>query len=267
MIKKLHYIKQDYPSNAENFCLKTLKLLYPDFEFMAWRPGSSPIKILYDHGGLFIGPYIYATEALSETYFKKPFLVFNNVFETVQVNPFLLCYSDAPESPIFKEFMEKGMETCLKEKGFQNDFKVGLAEKEQDLDGINIYPKSLLSFDRKSREINTSYFMDMNFNLEKVNGIHLHYIVVDEESDSNKIFAILESYTKMEAKDENHYLLFINKGGNDDLVSRMTTMLIYHCNGWNKRWGIINTLDEDVIPEYIGKKFDGLLSCEKIRTR
>lgn len=266
MIKKLHYIKQDYPSNAENFCLKTLKLLYPDFEFMAWRPSSSPIKILYDHGGFFVGPYIYAVNPLPESYFGKSFFVFNNVFETTQINPNLICYSDTQEAPILREFMEKGVEACLKERGFQNDFKVGLAEKEQNLDGLNIYPKSLLSFDRKSREISTSYFMDMNFNLEKVNGIHLHYMIVDENSDSNKVFAVIENYTKLEVKNENHYLLFINKGGNDDLVSRMTTMLIYHCNGWNKRWGIINTLDEDVIPEYIGRKFDNLLSCEKIRT-
>ena len=249
--------------------MRTLKEHYPDYEFMAWRPGSSPLRILYDHGGLFVGPYIYSTGSLPEAYFEKPFFVFNNVFETTQINPNLICYSDAPESPVFKDIMEKGVENCLKERGFQNDFKVGLAEKEQNLDGLNIYPKSLLSFDRKSREINVSYFVDMNFNLEKVNGIHLHYMIVDENSDSNKMFSIIESYAKLELDNEKnagHYLLFVNKGGNDDLVTKMTTMLIYYCVNWNKRWGIINTLDEDVIPEYIGKKFDGLLSCERVRT-
>ena len=86
MIKRLHYIKEHYSGNAEKACLLSFKTNYPDFELIAWQPGSSPLKILYDDGGLFIGPGILSLERIPDSFLQKPFLVFDNSFETTNIN-------------------------------------------------------------------------------------------------------------------------------------------------------------------------------------
>ena len=267
MTKILHYIKEDHSGDAERFCLDTYKRDYPDFKFMAWKPGSSPLRILYDNGGLFVGPYVYSRKRIPDSFFEKDFLVFDNSFESQLVNLNLCCYAEAPKSPVFLEFMEKGVMPTLKEKGFKNDFKVGLNKEKQSLDEIDILPSPEFSgLERKSYDIYDSYLFDMNFNLNKADGFNLHYLTIDEDSSPNKVFSTLENYVnlKVEGKTK-HFLLLVCKG-NYDLTNRMCVYLQYHCILENKRWDIIfGDGDTDkLITEYVGRRFNNLVSCEKL---
>lgn len=263
MTKILHYIKDEFLGDAEKFCLQSYKKIYPDFKLMAWKPGSSPLKILYDNGGLFVGPHVYSVKRLPDSYFEKGFLVFDNAFESQTVNLNLCCYADAPKSPIFLEFMEKGITTTLKEKGFQNEFKVGLNKRKQSLDGIDILPGSEFSgFERKSYEISDSFFFDMNFNLDKVNGFNLHYLIIDGKSSPNNVYSALENLINMKSSSKHFILLACT--GNFDLVSRMCVFLQYHCTSENRRWDVMFGNDA-MVTEYIGRRFDRLNSCERIK--
>ena len=267
MIKKLHYIKEDYSGNAERLCLESFKKIYPDFEICAWKPGSSPIRILYDNGGLCVGPYILAKKKVPEELFEKPFLSFDNKFETTCISLNLCCSPDK-ENPMFLEFMERGIVPVLKELGFNNEYKVGLAENDLDLGKIKILNRKEYGFDRGYYELYDSSFLDMNINFNKVNGVHLHYLVINDKINPNILFSIVESYSKMDYKGDKHFLLLVNNSNLNDLISRINVFLLYSCVTEDKMWGIINTgktkNPEDVITEYIGRKFDNLLSCERI---
>lgn len=268
MIKILHYIKEDYSGSAERFCVSTYKEQYPDFEFMAWKPGSSPLRILYDNGGLFIGPHIYSKKRLPGSFFEKSFLVFDNTFETDTVNIDLCCYSDSKENPLFLEFMQNGIMPTLKKKGFENDFKVGLNKRKQSFDDIDVLSSDIIGFEKKSYEIyQDTYLMDMNFDLSKISDVNLHYLIINENSDPNKIFSVVESYGKIDYKDESKHFMIIVSTGNLDLTERMCTLLQYHCAYENKKWDAIfgeKKKINEIITEYIGRKFNNVVSCEKL---
>lgn len=265
MIKKLHYIKNDYSGEIEKFCLETHKKLYPDFEFLAWKPGSSPLRILYDHGGLFIGPNFFSVSRIPDSYFEKPFIVFDNTFDTLNVDPNICCYSDAEESPLFLEFMEKGIYIPLGDKINSQPFRPCLNETDFLLDRLNIYNKNQFGmFDRTARKIfdGDGYICSTNTNISKALDFNLHYKVVDKDTDSNELFIICENFCKL--KEGKHFLLLLFKmDGSRDLINRMSDYLNYSVISDDKDWDIIIG-DENILPEYIGKKFDGLKSCERV---
>ena len=271
MTKILHYIREDYPGSADSFCLSTYKKFYPDFEFMAWRPGSSPLRILYDHGGLFIGHYVMAMQRLPDSFFEKSFIPFDCEYESVFPNVENCCYAKEPNEKIFLDFMERGMPLVLYEQGFQNDYKVGLSYKTQNLPDIDVVEgKSFGGFERKTGKIYGQYFLKMNFNMEKVNGVNLHYMIVDKDKDPNKVFSIIEYYGKLKYRDgSKHFFLMVSDGSRNDIVEKMNTLFLYHCTTPNKLWDVL-LLDgckdvEAIISEYIGRKFENLLSCEKLQ--
>ena len=270
MIKKLHYIKEDYSGNIEKYCLASYKSLYPDFEFLAWKPGSSPLRILYDHGGLFIGPGLYAVNRIPDSYFEKDFLVFDNTFDSRSVNINNCCYSNEINSPLFLQFMQKGVGEVLKEKIGEVSFKPYLNESDIENEELNIFNKDLFGLIDKGnktyKEI-SPYLVDMN--TRKINGEwNLHYLVVDEETEANKVFSLCESFHNMKYEDgSKHFLLLVCNDFKRDLCSRMGEFLTYHIVGDGKGWNTIFVLKkkeiEGVVAEYISK-FDRILSCEKL---
>lgn len=269
MINKIHYIKEDYSGNSEKFCLSSLKRDYPDFEFFAWKPGSSPLRILYDHGGIFFGPNIISLKKLPD--FNKPFFVFDNSFESTVPNYNLISGSPEKESPILLEFMENGTLNTLLKKGFDNTNKVGLNEKNYYLPEIDILNfKEYLGFDKKIFEYYPgSFALDTNFNLNKFSDIHLHYLVIDEDTTSNKVFSVSESFGKMKYEDgSQHFLLLVVTAPRHDLVSRIGTLLQYHCTSGRKFFDIILPIGidnpEGIVAEYMARKFNNVLSCEKL---
>lgn len=266
MINKLHYIKEDYSGDLEKYCLSTLKRDYPDFEFNAWKPGSSPLRILYDCGGLYVGPGIFSLRRIPETYFQKSFFVFDNVFDSRGVG-LNICYSDVEKNPLLLKTMEKGM-------SYVNDkveWKPYLNESDFESEDFSIYGKNRFgAFDRLSRFVNKGkdiYLVDSNMRVnEKLEGWNLHYMIVDEKTDSNRLYTIFERFSKLEYKDgSKHFLLIMFKlDGNEDLMNRMSEFLNYHLTDKEKkRWDLIIG-EENLLPEYIGRRFDRLLSCEKI---
>lgn len=271
MIEKFHYIKEDFSGNHEKLLVSALKRDYPDATFSAWKPGSSSLRIIYDHGGLFLGPTTLSLKPL-DNYLDKPFLIFDNSFESTYPNYNLAAYSPEKNSPIFLEFMEKGIVNTLKEKGFSDENKIGLNEKIFETEEIRILSKFELGFDKKIFEAYTpNFFIDTNFNIEKVNDAILHYMVVDENTKSNKAFSVCESFGKMKYdQKEKHFLLVVWNCINPDLESRLGTLLQYHCTSGNKFFDFLNLPGvgkeelEGIIAEYAGRKFDGLISCEKI---
>lgn len=270
MIEKFHFIKEDYSGSHEKFLLSSYKRDYPNFSSSAWKPGSSSLRIIYDHGGIFFGPTALSLKPLDK-YLDKPFLVFDNSFESVYPNYNLIAYSPEKNTPIFLEFMEKGVVPTLKEKGFSDANKIGLNENNFELDEIRILSKYSLGFDKKIYEAyQPEYFLDTNFNLNTFENIHLHYVVIDENTKSNKVFSVSESFGKMKYEDgSKHFLLLVWNCINPDLESRIGTLLQYHCTNENKFFSFLNLPGdkdevEGIASEYIGRKFNKLISCERI---
>lgn len=268
MIKKLHYIKSDYSGNTEKFCLNTHKKFYPDFEFLAWKPGSSTLKILYDHGGLFIGPGFFSLNRIPDSCLEKPFLVFDNVFDSKKLSQNICCYSDVEKSPVFLNFMDKGIRIPFEEKTDSEPFKPCLNESDLLLDNLNIYNKNQFGcFDRFARKMymGDAYICSTNTFTNPVSDYNLHYKIVNKSTDSNELFAICESFSKFKCDNENKQflLLLLEIDGNRDLLNRMSDFLNYSVVDENKRWDIVIG-NEDILTEYIGTHFDKLKSCEKI---
>lgn len=275
MIKKLHYIKEDYSGNIEKYCLNSYKALYPDFEFVAWKPNSSPLRILYDHGGLFIGPNFLALNKIPDNFLQKPFLSFDNSFETVIPNLTSVCFSDEPKAPIFLEFMEKGVLSTLREKGFSGGFKSTLAESDYSLDEINILNRNQFGgFDKalKFPPKPDCFVTDMNTGPEIKGEWNLHYLIINKDTESNKVFSLCENFSKMKYEDESkHFILLVCNDLERDLCVRMAELLNYHLVTENKKYNMIvvgNGADEkkvsDIITEYVGRKFEKILSCERL---
>ena len=275
MIKKLHYIKEDYSGNIEKYCLSSYKALYPDFKLMAWKPGSSPLRILYDHGGLFIGPNFLALNRIPDSFLQKPFLAFDNSFESTLPTLNSVCFSDKPEAPIFLEFMEKGVLSILKEKGFSGGFKSVLAEGDYLLDEIDILNRNQFGgFDKalKFPPSKDAFVSDMN-TLSPVKGEwNVHYLVINKDTESNKVFSLCENFSKMKYEDKSkHFILLVCNDLERDLCTRMAELLNYHLVTENKKYNMIfvgNEADEnkvnDLITEYISRRFEKVLSCERL---
>ena len=278
MIKKLHYIKEDYSGSLENYCFNRLRELYPDFEFMAWRPGSSPLRILYDHGGLFIGQNILALNRIPDYYFEKSFLVFNNAITTDFPNFRFCCYSDSEKNPLFLEFMEKGVENTLAERGYIGSFEVRTDLKGHDikLPDLNIWNRVQFGgMDKLSLDVYTDkdiYLMDTNINFSPKPDWNVHYVVINKDTSSNKVHALCENFFSHEYKDDSsHYLLFVCNDLERDLTTRIGELINYKSVYEKKKAGIIvvgNGANDktvgDILTEYIGRSFERLKSCERL---
>lgn len=277
MIKKLHYIKEDCSSDIERYCVGKLKELYPDFEFVAWRPGSSPLRILYDNGGLFVGQSLIPLRRIPDPYFEKSFVSFNNTLTTDYPNFNICCYANSEKEPLFLKFMEKGVNTALlEEEGYSGDFKAktSLDRYELELKDINLVSKARFAgFDRLSNDLflgDDIYFMDMN--LRKVDNVNLHYVVINPDTESNKVHALCDNFFSHKYdKDSKHYMLFVCNDLERDLTTRIGELVNYKNISDNKRGGIIvvgNGLDSDtlskVLIEYMGRWVNGLKSCERL---
>ena len=275
MIKKIHLIKEDYPGDIEQYCLETFKRDYPDFEFVFWKPGSSPLRILYDNGGLFIGPGLISMSRLPDSFFDKSFLVFDNVFESTLPNINLCCYSDKEQSPIFMEFMEKGIFPALKEKkGLSDKFELE-APRDKLFSDINIfYWDKIIGFDKLSKEVTFNkpfYLLDTNTQKEEGDW-HVHYLVVDENTNPSTVYTLCENYSEMEYDDgTNHFMLIVCNDIKHDLANRLSTFLHYKTTvKANKSYNIIafDNLEETklykFIVEYISRRFNKVLSCENL---
>ena len=280
MIKKLHYIKEDYSGDIEKHCLETYKRDYPDFEFMAWKPGSSPLRILYDHGGLFIGQNMLSLKRIPDFYFDKSFLVFDNALDSGLPNLNLCCYANAPNEQIFLDFMLKGVEPVLYEYGFKdyNLFGAKSSLKGYDLflPDINLFNRINFSgFEKLSHEIyrgDDIYLMDMNIHYSTVyDKMHIHYIVVNKDTSSNKVHALCESFYNMKYEDgSRHYLLLVCNDLKRDLCSRLGEFITYKNIDDNKIGNVIvlDGVDESevgkILTEYISRKFWRTESCERL---
>lgn len=265
MVKTLNYIKKDYPSDIDEFCLESYKEIYPDFEFKAWKPGSSPIAILYKEGGLFIGPGILARKRLEEEVFDKPFFCFNNAFESTGIN-LGLCYSEK-ENPIFAKMIEDGILNTLYKEGLDDSNKIGFGEKDLDLGSIKLLNRFTFGFDTAYYELYDSPFLDTNLRFEPVYDCHLQYLIADKETDSNRLGFAAERFSKIKSEEKRFFLL-VNNGADDDLISRIGTLLLYSSGIPTRLFEIINLGGTDkvmgVLAEYIGRKFNNLKSCKRI---
>ena len=277
MVKKLHYIKEDYSGSIEKYCLKTYKNLYPDFEFMAWKPGSSPLRILYDHGGLFIGPNFFALNRIDDFYFDRSFLVFNNSLNTDKVNINNCCYAASPNEEIFMDFMKKGVDTVLAERGYAGNFRAKMAPNgfTMTLREIDIFDRiSFGGFDKLSLEVYTKgvYLMDTNMRFDPALDYHLHYMIVNKDTESNKVHALCESFYNMKCEDSSrHYLLLVCNDLERNLCSIMGELINYKNVNENKVGNIVvvgNGVEEKevekLLVEYVGRKFVNLKSCERL---
>lgn len=267
MDKLLHYIKEDYTGAIEKLCFESFKKTYPDYKIMAWKPGSSPIRILYDKGGLFIGPNILVKKALPEKYFEKPFLMFDNRFETTSIN-LSLCYSEKG-NPLFLRFMEDKFIDVLYEQGFDNRNKLGLADKEMDLKNIRVLDRFTLGFDKAYYELYDSCFLDTNVNFEEISDVYLHYLIADKKTSSKELFFSVDGFLKSKyPSEEKHFILLINNGADSDLISKIGTLLVYSKGNENRQSEIINlggcSNISEMVFEYIGRKFNRLKCCERV---
>ena len=276
MIKKLHYIKEDFSGNIEKYCVDKLRELYPDFEFSAWKPGSSPLRILYDHGGLFIGPNIIALKRIPDSYFEKAFISFNNSLNTDYPNINFCCYSNKEKDPLFLRFMENGIGNTLAEEGYYGSFeaKTNLKGFEVNLKNINLLNRvNFGGFDRLSNDVfidDDIYLMDMN--VTRHDDFNLHYVVINPDTDSNKVHALCENFFNYKYdKDNNHFMLFVCNDFGRDLTTRIGELINYKNIYPNKKAGILvvgNGLDGEklnmILIEYVGKWFNNLKSCERL---
>lgn len=268
MIKKLHYIKENNSSDIEKITLASLKSHYPDFEYSAWMPGSSPLRILYDNGGLFIGPNILSVSRIPDSFFEKDFFAFSPLFDDKQVNT-NICYANKEKSPLFLSLMENGL-SSLNEEITSSPFKPFFSEEDLSLPSLNIYNKNQFGFintpDNTYRNI--SPFL-LNINVKShLAPTNLHYLVIDKKSDPTKVFSLCENFAKLESK-EDHFLLLVCNDISSDLTSKMGEFLNYHIVYEGKSWDtlFLNGLDESslskVLVEYISRNFRPL-SCERL---
>ena len=276
MIKKLHYIKEDYSGDIEKYCVGKLRELYPDFEFMAWRPGSSPLRILYDNGGLFIGQNIIALRRIPDSYFEKSFVSFNNSITTDYPNFNFCCYADKEKDPFYLRCMEIGTTAALAEEGYNGSFnaRTNLNGCDIELKDINLVNRVKFGgIDNLSKDVfinDDVYLMSMNF--DYINNTILHYVIINPDSESNKVHAICDNYFNFkQEKDSRHYLLFVCNDLTRDLTSRIGELLSYKNVNENKKGGIIvvgNNLDNKALNklllEYIGRWTADLKSCERL---
>lgn len=268
MIKKLHYIKEDNPSDIEKITLSSFKSHYPDFEYSAWKPGSSPLRILYDEGGLFIGPNLLSLSRIPDQFFEKDFFAFSPVFDSKEVNQ-NICYANQVNSPLFFSLMENGFST-LDEEINSAPFKPFFPEENLSLPSLNIYNKNQFGFintpDNTYRSI-SPFILNMNVK-EHLAPTNLHYLVVDKNTSPTSLFSVCESFAKMETQ-EDHFLLLVCNDISSDLASRMGEFLNYHIVYEGKSWDtlFLSELDETqlskVLVEYISRYFRPL-SCERL---
>ena len=270
MVKILHYIKEDYSGNIEKICLGACKSIYPDFEIMAWKPGSSPLRILYDHGGLFIGPHILPVNRIPDELLNRSFLVYDNSFDSKLPNLDICCCADKPENPIFLSFMEEGVLPVLNQKIPPQPFKPYQNEYDIFTEEISILNKNQFGFIDKSNrmypEFKDVYLVDMNTR-KHPGEWNMHYLIINKNTNPNKVFSICENFAKMEYKDgSRHFLLLVCNDWERDLTSRMGEFLTYHIVGNDKNWDTIMVRNniEEVLTEYIGRNFDKILSCERL---
>lgn len=273
--KKIHLIKEDYSSDIEKYCLKTFERDYPDFRFNFWKPGSSPLRILYDNGGLFIGPGIISVSRIPDSCFKKSFVVYDNVFESTIPNINLCCYADKIKDPFYLRAMEIGHIPALKERGLSEIFKVD-SVLDKELKDINtLYWDKFVGFDKLAKEVTTDkpfYLLDTNTRQEEGDW-HLHYMFIDKDTNSNTAYSICENFSNMKYEDgTNHFMLLVCNDTEHDLTNKLSIFLRHKIAGaTNKKFNVItfgNNVEESELYkltiEYISRRFNKVLSCEKL---
>lgn len=271
MVKKLHYIKEDHSSSIEKICFNACKSLYPDFEFMAWKPGSSPLRILYDHGGLFIGPHMMPVNRIPEELLERSFLVYDNSFDSKLPNINSCCCAGKVNDPIYLSFMENGIQPVLKDKIPPQPFKPYQNEFDIFTDEISILNKSQFGFLDKANRTYPDYNDDVyvvDMNTRKWSGEwHMHYLVINKDTSSNNVYSICENFIRAEYKDDSkHFLLLICNDWERDLTSRMGEFLTYHIIGNDKAWDTVMVKGNigEVLTEHISRNFEKILSCERV---
>lgn len=258
MIKKFHYIKEKYSGEIEQTCLSSYKALYPDFEFFAWQPGSSPFKILYDNGGLFVGPGIFAANKLPDIVFEKDFIAFSNVFDSVKINPYI-CYANEEKSSVFLSIMEQK---------FKKEVSGNLSnEKNFYFDDINIYNKDqfgYLDIFEKTIPNVTPFFIDMNTQGNYLGEWNVQYLIIDKDSDPDKVYWACESFVNL--KEDKHFMLVVlTSEGSVELFNNVSKLLNYHAFKEDKKWdAIIAPINKnEVLLEYLSRRFNKILSIKK----
>lgn len=273
MIKKLHYIQEYGSSTTEKTCLASLKENYPDFEFLAWQPQSSPLRILYDHGGLFVGQNILSLSRILDSYFYKPFFTFSNTFDSKELSQ-SICYADKVNSPFLLELMEKGIEQALQQQINAQPFKPCFNEHNLILPDVNVYSKNQFGFitkpDNTYPDFNKTkpFFLDMNIKKHDSSLWHLHYLIINKDSNPTKVFSYCENFVK--ANLPNHFLLLVCNDLERDLASRMGEFLTYHLVYGDKGWNTLfvgNNTDSpalyQILIEYISSNFK-VSCCEEL---
>ena len=273
MIKKLHYIKEDHSGSVEQTCLTICKEIYPDYEFMAWKPGSSPWRILYDNGGLFVGQGMIPVKALPEEYLQKPFFVFDNVFDSTNISR-RVCFSNEPKNPIFLEIMNNGLEYISGK--VSNEPKIKLNEKDFQFDEFNIFNRNQFGYvDSLSKtlpENESPYFIDIY--PQRKTGLSdyiIHYKLIDKNTNVNKLYSICENFSNLKCENgTKHFLLLVYnlKNLNIKLANVISELLTYNCHSENKMWDMIispnGSASADMATEYIARNFNNTVSCEKV---
>lgn len=231
-------------------------------------PGSSPLRILYDNGGLFIGPNILSVSRIPDSFFEKDFFAFSPLFDDKQVNT-NICYANEEKSPLFLSLIENGF-SSLNEEISSSPFKPFFSEEDLSLPSLNIYNKNQFGFintpDNTYRNI-SPFLLNMNVK-SHLAPTNLHYLVIDKKSDPTRVFSLCENFTKLESK-EDHFLLLVCNDISSDLTSKMGEFLNYHIVYEGKSWDtlFLNDLDEPslskVLVEYISRNFRPL-SCERL---
>ena len=271
MLENINSFKRVYPDWnikiwTDEECIDWIKessfasYYYFDCPVLAYASDYLRNRIVYECGGMYVDIDVFAYKRIPDEYFRKPFLAWD--LWGVTTNNGTCLYAPEPHLPIFKEFCDCMADTSTEiilngGSGAANDrinavlFKHGFdikgnPDETQDLDEITIVNRNQFGGSlghkdgivSKGKEVYLLHSCLGSWTIPSyVNGIHLHYALVDKNTDfellrkkakeikglpyNNVLMLIITGFVELDGETLNtlkelgwRYIIYISLGDN-----------------------------------------------------
>lgn len=330
MYKVIHLLKAGpgvQLSDHELACINSWKAVYPDFKIKVWTDSEIKelaqdclyardnyekgrfayvidyvrLKILYEHGGIYMDTDVYCANRVPDSYFEKSFLSWDDKLEAAWSNNGCVTYAIKGD-PIFKEFYEKcqtlkydpenpwhnnwPIDSVLTEKyGFKTDDKIYCSLEDQDLGpikivnriqfGVNDYLLNKTNFEEGKQP----YFIHCHalaWMGPFVSNTGIYYGLLDDTTDINKFSKKVDEWIASEPFSSNNYstlVIFVNstKGIDEEFCYRLLSEAPKDWKNGKKFWlimplggGLSSQEFRSAAFDFLVRRFNNITFCRNI---